>query len=116
MVLSTMPIDSVSWSRNAWCVGLKPLERGQFEHALDLAFEDQRQHEDAARRGLAQAGRDADVVGRQVGEQDLLLLEGALADQAFAEADLLAERLAALGRVAGQQRQLRQSSPSLSRT
>jgi hypothetical protein len=23
MVLITMPIDSVSWSRNAWCTGLK---------------------------------------------------------------------------------------------
>ena len=85
-------MDSVSWSRNAWCVGLKPLERGQLEDALDLPFEDQT----AARGcccggGIAQAGGDADVVGRHVGQQDLLLLQGALADQSLAQADPLAE-------------------------
>ena len=37
--------------------------------------------------GVAQAGGDADVVGRHVVEQDLLLLDGALADQPFAQAD-----------------------------
>ena len=50
---------------------VEALERGQLEHAADLTFEDQRQHEHAARRRFAQAGRDANVVGRQVVEQDL---------------------------------------------
>ena len=86
---------------------VEALERGQLQHALDLSFEDDRQHEDAARRRVAQAGRDADVVGRQVVEQDLLFLEGALADQALAQADLLAERLPSFRGVAGQQGQSR---------
>ena len=34
---------------------------------------------------VAQAGRDADVVRRHVGQQDALLLDRALADQALAE-------------------------------
>ena len=38
-----------------------------------------------ARRGLAQAGADLDVVVRDVGEQDALLLERALPDEALAE-------------------------------
>ena len=52
--------------------------------ALHLAFEQHRQHDDAERRRLAQAGADLDVVVRDVGEQDPLLLERALPDQTFA--------------------------------
>ena len=70
--------------------GVEALERRQLEHAFDLAFEDDRQHDDVLRRRVAQAGRDPDVVGRNVREQDLLLLERALADQAFAEPELAA--------------------------
>ena len=47
---------------------------------------------------LAQAGGDADVVRRHIGEQDLLLLQGALADQALAQAELVADALLAAGR------------------
>ena len=107
IVLITMPIDSVSWSRNAWWVSLKPLERSQLEHALHLAFEHHRQHEDVARRRAAQARRDAHVVVRRVVEQDLALLERALADQALAQADAAAMGRLAIGRVARQQREVR---------
>ena len=71
---------------------IEALERGQLEHALDLALEDDRQHDDVLRRRVAQAGGDADVVGRHVGEQDLLLLQGALADQPLAELELACRR------------------------
>ncbi len=77
---------------------VEALERGQFHDPLTCAFEDDRQHDDVQRRGFAQAGGDADVVGRHVGEQDLLLLQGALADQPFAQLELVAERSCALGR------------------
>ena len=72
--------------------GVEAAERGEFEHAADLAFEDQRQHEDASRRRRAEPRRDADVVRRQVVEQDLLLLQRALPDQPLPEADALADR------------------------
>ena len=41
--------------------------------------------------GIAEAGGDADVIRRHVGQQDLLLLQGALADQPFAQPDLSAD-------------------------
>ena len=48
IVLSTMPMLSVSWSRNVWWISLKRLERGQLDHRLDLALEQHRQHDDVA--------------------------------------------------------------------
>ena len=36
----------------------KVAERGEFDHRLHLALEQYRQHDDALRRGLEQAGRD----------------------------------------------------------
>ena len=62
------------------------VEGGQLDDRLDLALEEHRQHDDVERRRLAQAGGDLDVVGRHVGEQDALLLQGALAHQALARA------------------------------
>ena len=52
--------------------------------ASDLAFEQDRQDDDVERRRLAEARADLDVVVGHVGEQDALLLEGALPDQALA--------------------------------
>ena len=45
---------------------VESLERGQLEHALDLPFEDDGQHDDVLRRRVAQARRDPDVVRRDV--------------------------------------------------
>ena len=42
---------------------------------------------------LAQAGRNADVIGGHVGEQDLLLLDGALADESFAQLESSCRRV-----------------------
>ena len=59
------------------------VERRQLDDRLDLALEQDRQHDDVERRRLAEAGADVDVVVRRVGQQDALLLERALADQAL---------------------------------
>ena len=92
---------------------LEAVERGQLDDRLDLALEDDRQDDDVQRGRLAQAGADPDVVARDVGDQDPLLLEGALADQALADAELVAQALAlAVGVGAGQLE--RPASPSAS--
>ena len=83
------------------------LERRELEHALDLAFEDDRQHEDVLRRRRAEPGEDRDVVERHVRQQDLLLLDRALADEALAQLELAADRALALRAVAREQRQPR---------
>jgi hypothetical protein len=70
IVLSTMPMLSVSWSRKARWISLKRSKRGQLDHGLDLALEQHRQHDDVARRRLAQARADLDVVVGHVGQQD----------------------------------------------
>ena len=87
--------------------GGERLERRQFDHGLGLAFEQHRQDDDARGLGLAQAGLNLRVVRRHVGEQDPLLFHGALADQAFAQRDVLG-LVPALG-VTGQEAQRRRS-------
>jgi hypothetical protein len=63
----------------------EPVERGELDDRLDLALEHDRQDDDVERLGLAEAAVDLDVVVGDVGQEDALLLEGALADQALAE-------------------------------
>ena len=72
-------------------VGLaERLEAGQLDHRLHLLLEQHRQHDDVPRRRLAEAGADLDplvrhdVIVGHVGEQDALLLERDLPDQALA--------------------------------
>jgi hypothetical protein len=60
-------------------------EAGQFDHRLQLAFEQGGQDDDAARGALAQPRADLDVVLGDVGQQDAFLLGRALADQALAQ-------------------------------
>ena len=84
---------------------VEPLERGQFQDRLHLPFEHDRQHDDVHRRGAAEAGRNAHIFRRHVGQQDLFLFQGALADQSLAERDLLADFGRLFAGVAGQQRQ-----------
>ena len=76
-------------------------ERGQLDDGADRALEEDRQHDDVQRRGLAEARVDRDVVARDVGEEDALLLLRALADEALAEPELVREVLALLVAVAG---------------
>ncbi len=61
-------------------------EGSQLDHRLRLAFEQHRQHDDAERRSLAQAGGDLDVVFRNVGHQDAALFPPALAHQSLPHA------------------------------
>ena len=81
----------------------EPAERSQFDHRLHLSFKQHRQHDDVQRRRFAETRVDADVVGRDLREQDALLLERALPDQALAIVERLAEVLPLLVRVARDQ-------------
>ena len=107
MVLSTMPMLSVSWSRKAWWVVLKRSNDASSSTALTCPSKSTGRTMTFAGGALAQAGGDLDVVGRHVGQQDLLLLERALADQPFAELEAIRHRLALAVRVAGEQLELR---------
>ena len=78
-------------------------QRGQLDDRHRLALEQHRQHDDALRRRRPQAGVDLRVVGRDVVEQDALLLRRRLADEADAGGDPL--RLILPLRVPGQQLQ-----------
>ena len=81
------------------------LERCQLKHRFDLALEENGQHGNVHRVGVAQAGADLDVAGRGVLDEYAVLRHGALSHQAFAEREL-EERLGAfLVRVAAQQSQ-----------
>ena len=74
------------------------VERGEFDDRLDLALEEHGQHHDVARLALAQARADRDVVVRHVGEQDALLLERTLPDEAFAKLGIGSTAACARGR------------------
>src|SRR5262249_37742065 len=81
------------------------IERGELDDRLDLALEDDRQHDDVDGLGLAEAGADTDVIAGHLAEEDPLLLEDALADEALADAELVGEVLALAVGVAGEQPQ-----------
>ena len=66
-------------------------ERGELDHRLDLALEQHRQHDDVRGAALNSAEPIGDGIGRHVGDQHAALVGGALADQAFADADALAD-------------------------
>ena len=62
---------------------VEALERREFDDGLHIAFEQDRQDDDVVWRGFAQAGVDLDVIAGDVRDEDALLLERALADEAF---------------------------------
>jgi hypothetical protein len=84
---------------------VEPVEAGQLEDGLHLALEHDRHHDDVQRLGLAEPGRDVDVVVRDVGEEDLLLLQRALPDEALAELELVVDVLPLFVGVAREQLQ-----------
>jgi len=53
--------------------GAEALERRQFQHGLDLSFEQHRDHDDVQRGRLSQAGCNLNVIGRSVGNDNLFL-------------------------------------------
>ena len=75
-------------------------ERSEFDDALDLAFKNDRQRQDIARRAVTQARRNTYVTFRNVGKQDLVFFNGALAHQAFTDIQPLAMGAAAFRRIA----------------
>ena len=62
---------------------VEALQRRQLEHAAQLAFEHDRQHQHVHRGALAEARGDAERARRHVGQQHLALVDRALADQAL---------------------------------
>lgn len=76
-------------------------EGGQFQNGLGFAFEQHRQHHDAERRALAQAGADLDVVRGDVGDQDAAFFQPALAHQTLPHTEFLRDLV--VGAVGGQQ-------------
>ena len=81
------------------------LEAGKLGDRAHLALEQNGQHQDVERRGLAESRVDLNVVGRHARQQDRLLLQRALADQAFAGTEAIRDVLALLVGVARGQAQ-----------
>ncbi len=63
-------------------------ERSQLNGGLHVAFKQHRQHDNAGRRGAAQTGIDPDISAGHVGNQNALLLPGALAHQPLPDREL----------------------------
>ena len=61
--------------------------RGEFDHRLDLVFEQHREHDDIAWIGADQPGADLSEPGRDVVDDDRLCARRALADQALSDRD-----------------------------
>ena len=74
---------------------VESLERRELHHRFDLAFEEDRQHNDVVRRRFAEPGADLHIIVRHVREEDALFLQRGLADQAFAELEAIVRRLCA---------------------
>ena len=70
-------------------------EARELDHRLHLALEQDGQDDDVARRRFAEAGRDLDVVVRNVLQQNRLLLERRLSDESFAGREAIRRRASA---------------------
>ncbi len=108
IVLSTMPIESVSCSRKVICEVVNELTEDEFDHRLDLVLEQHRQHHEVLR---ACTRSSAELIGTaSVGMSDTSrcrLSHRALSDQAFAELHDLRMRAVAVAGIGRQQPQLR---------
>src|SRR6185295_17977761 len=78
----------------------EPLERGELDDGLDLPLEEDGHDDDVERGRLPEAARDRDVIPGRVEEEDLLLLERALADEPLAQLELVIDVLPLFVRVA----------------
>ncbi len=85
---------------------VEPFERRQLQHAADLSFIYQWQYQHAPRGSIPQARRDPDVIIRRIGEENFLLVQGALADQPLAELDAAAGFVLPLRSITRQQLEL----------
>ena len=78
------------------------MEGREFNHGLGLAFKEHRQNDDVVRRRFAESGTNVDVVRGNVGDEDALFLERALAHQTFAWMKFIGQTLALVIGVAAQ--------------
>ena len=85
MEFSTMPMPVGQLLQEGHLKVREGADRGQFDHRLDLAFEQDRQHDDVARRGLEECRADRHHIVGHVGDQQPARVAGALADQAVAD-------------------------------
>src|SRR5438445_254076 len=81
--------------------GAEWLHRGQFDHRLDAALEQDRQDDDGGRRRLAQPRANRQVPGGDGGQHDPPAVAGALSDQPFAPAEALVGSVAVGDRIPG---------------
>ena len=75
-------------------------ERRELEYRHHEALEEDRHDDDVVRRGLAEPGRDPDVVLGRLGQQDRRLLERRLPDEPLAELERVRDALPLLVREA----------------
>src|SRR4029077_10400117 len=66
----------------------------QFDHSPDVSFKQNGQDHYVERRSFTQAGAYLNVIGRDLGEQDALFLQRALADQSLAQPEAAGHALA----------------------
>ena len=81
----------------------KRQEARELDHRFDLALEQDRQHDDVARRCFAETRRDLDVIVGHVLEQNRLLLERRLPDESFPRREAIGNVLSRAIGVAGDQ-------------
>ena len=81
-------------------------ERGELDHGHHRLLEQDREDDDARRRGLAETRRDLDVVLGRLRDHDRLPLQRGLADQRLADLEAVRDRLALLVAVGRDQAQL----------
>ena len=105
MVLSTMPMLSASWSRKVRWISVKRWKEASSSTALTSSSNRTGSTTRFARRRPAQAGDDGRVVIRELGHEDLLLLQDALPDQPLARDEAVGELLAPLEGIGAEQLQ-----------
>ena len=66
----------------------------QLDHGHDVAFKQNRQHDDVARSRFAQTGIDLNVIVGHARQQNAFLFQRALTDHAFAQLELIGNRFA----------------------
>ena len=100
-----MPIEVVELFEEHGLQGGELVDRGKLDHRLDLVLEQHRQHNIVARRHLEQRRRDRYGGLGHFSDQHAPLVDRALADQAFAEAQGLRMTIGAIVGIGRQQRE-----------
>ena len=70
------------------------VERSELDYRFHFFFEQHRQHDDVQRRRFTKSRVDVDIVVRNIGQKNSLLLQDALSDQSVALPEFIREILA----------------------